>query len=60
MTTPVFYTVTETMEILRIGRSLFYELVNSKKLKIVKLSGKTLIRKQDLDAFISSLSGEAA
>jgi len=60
MTTPIFYTVNETMEILRIGRSLFYELVNSKKLKIVKLSGKTLIRKDDLDAFISGLSGEVA
>lgn len=56
MQTPIFYTVTETMGILRIGRSLFYELVKAKKLKTVKLAGKTLVRAEDLNEFVSSLA----
>lgn len=54
--TPVLYTVDEVMAILRCGRSLFYELVKGKRLKIVKLQGKTLIRKNDLDEFLATLA----
>lgn len=53
---PMLYTVKEALGILRIGRSLFYELVKSKKLRAVKIAGKTLIRKEDLDAFVNSLA----
>lgn len=60
MNQPILYTVTEAMEILRCGRSLFYELVKTKRLRAVKLAGKTLIAKTELDRFIASLSGEAA
>lgn len=55
MQAPVFYTVTEAMDILRIGRSLFYELVKAKRLKTVKLAGKTLVRAEDLNEFCAGL-----
>jgi excisionase family DNA binding protein len=57
MDNPVFYTVDEARSILRIGRSLFYELVKDKSLRVVKLANKTLVRKEDLDAFVASLAG---
>lgn len=58
----VFYTVDEARGILRIGRSLFYELVKNGRLPVVKLAGKTLVRREDLDAFIAGLgsTGKAA
>ncbi|MCB1418316.1 MAG: helix-turn-helix domain-containing protein [Notoacmeibacter sp.] len=56
MNEPILYTVPEAMTVLRIGRSLFYELVKEKKLRAVKIAGKTLVRKDDLDSFISSLA----
>ena len=55
MDNPDFFTVDEARSILRIGRSLFYELVKGKRLRVVKLAGKTLVRKEDLDAFVASL-----
>lgn len=56
MNEPVFYTVDEARSILRIGRSLFYELVKDRRLRVVKLAGKTLVRREDLDAFIAGLA----
>lgn len=55
MENPIFYTVDEARAVLRIGRSLFYDLVKGKRLRVVKLAGKTLVRKEDLDAFVASL-----
>lgn len=60
MKAPIFYTVTEVMGILRCGRSLFYELVKSGRLKTVKLAGKTLVRSEDLNDFVNSLGTTAS
>lgn len=54
MQVPVLYTVTEALEILRIGRSLFYALVKSGEIRVTKIAGKTLVKASDLDAFLAS------
>lgn len=56
MNETVFYTVDEARGILRIGRSLFYELVKDGRLRVVKLAGKTLVRRDDLNDFIAGLA----
>lgn len=53
---PILYTVKEARSILRIGHTLFYDLLKTKQLKAVKIHGKTLVRKEDLDAFLNSLA----
>lgn len=59
MTQTYFYTPLEAQQLLRIGKSKLYELFKSGELKYTKLHGKTLIRREDLEAFIDSL-GDAA
>lgn len=59
MTQTYFYTLAETQELLRIGKSKLYELFASGELKLTKLHGKSLVRREDLEAFVSSL-GDAA
>lgn len=48
--------VHEVCNLLKIGRSTLYGLVNRKELKAIKLLGRTLFRQQDLETFISSLN----
>lgn len=48
--------VNEVCQLLKIGRSTLYGLVNSKSLRAVKLLGHTLFRQQDLVEFVSSLN----
>ncbi len=53
-------TVAETADHLRISRRKLYHMMENKDLKFIKLGGRTLFRKVDLDAMISRLAGEAA
>jgi len=54
MKATTLYTVPETLQILRIGRSTFYSLVKAGQLKLTKVAGKTLVKSADLDAFLAS------
>ena len=49
------YSVKETLELLSIGRTMFYELVDREDLKITKLGRKTLVYAVDLAALLSKL-----
>jgi excisionase family DNA binding protein len=49
------YSVNETLELLSIGRTLFYELVDRGDLKITKLGRKSLVYAVDLAALLSKL-----
>jgi excisionase family DNA binding protein len=51
----VAYSVKETLELLSIGRTTFYELVDRGDLKITKLGRKTLVYAVDLAALLSKL-----
>jgi excisionase family DNA binding protein len=51
----VAYSVKETLELLSIGRTTFYELVDREDLKITKLGRKTLVYAVDLAALLSKL-----
>lgn len=47
--------VNEVLDILPIDRSSLYRLFRSGKLPCVKLGGKTVVRRADLDAFLTDL-----
>jgi excisionase family DNA binding protein len=49
-------TVPEALEILRISRTKFYQLVAEKRIALVKIGRRSLVRRSDLAAFIGSLS----
>jgi excisionase family DNA binding protein len=49
------YTVEEARQALRISRGKLYTLVQEKKIKPVKLGGRTLFTETELSNFIESL-----
>jgi excisionase family DNA binding protein len=54
------YRVGETLDILGIGRTTFYELIAAKRLRVVKCGKRTLILAGDLAKFLDSLRVGAA
>lgn len=53
---PVMYTVPEAMAILKLSRSGLYTLFRTKKLRRIKLLGKTFVRKDDLEELLESIA----
>ena len=51
------YSVNETIDLLSIGRTKFYELVDNGDLKITKLGNKSLVYVTDIVALLSRLRG---
>lgn len=49
------YSVNETLDLLSIGRTTFYELIDRGDLKIAKLGRKTLVYAIDIAALLSQL-----
>lgn len=49
------YSVAEAAKICGIGRTMFYSLVNQGRLPIVKLRGRTLVKRSDLEKFVREL-----
>lgn len=49
------YTVNEFLEIYKIGRTKFYQEVDSGRLKIRKLGRKTLVLAKDAEAWLNAL-----
>ena len=54
-----FLTVIDVMNRLKVGRNRVYDLINSGKLRGVKLGHSRRIFSRDLDAYMESLLGEA-
>jgi excisionase family DNA binding protein len=54
------YSVKETLELLSIGRTKFYELVDQGDLKITKLGSKSLVYVTEIVALLVKLRGAAA
>ena len=50
-----FVTVPEALQILRVGRTRFYELLNAGELSAVRLGRRTLVRADEIDRFIHTL-----
>ena len=48
-------TIPETSAVLRVSRRTVYELTNSGALKSIKVAGRRLVARQDLEAYISGL-----
>lgn len=53
-------TVTEACDVLRISRWHIYQLINSRRLKTVRIDRRRLVAPDDLDAFIADLRTEGA
>jgi hypothetical protein len=58
--TKAAYTVKETLILLSIGRTKFYELVGQGDLRITKLDSKSLIFVTDIVALLIKLRGDRA
>jgi excisionase family DNA binding protein len=56
----LLYRVGEVALALGISRAKVYELINSGALRSVRIDGARRIKAADLEAFVASLSGEAA
>ncbi len=56
----LLYRVSEVASALGLSRAKVYELINSGALRAVRIDGARRIRAVDLEAFVASLSGEAA
>lgn len=48
-------TIDEGRKILNCGRTYFYELIKTQKLKAVKMGRKTLVAQTEIEAFKASL-----
>lgn len=51
-------TVTEACDVLRISRWHIYQLINSRRLKTIRIDRRRLVAPDDLDAFIADLRAE--
>jgi excisionase family DNA binding protein len=56
---PVTLSIADAMKAIGIGRTKIYELIGAKKLRAVRLGGRTLVRTDSIRALVDSLS-EAA
>ncbi len=56
----LLYRVTEAAEVLGLSRAKVYELISSGALRSVRIDGARRIKVDDLNAFVASLSDEAA
>jgi excisionase family DNA binding protein len=56
----LLYRISEAALTLGLSRAKVYELINSGALQAVRIDGSRRIRAADLEAFVASLSGEAA
>jgi excisionase family DNA binding protein len=53
---PLFVDIDETAELLRIGRSSVYKLINEEKLKATKFGRRTVLRYADVVAFADEVT----
>jgi len=55
MDSPLVYSVTEACALACIGRTAFYEAINAGELRALKRGRRTLVRADDLRAWIDNL-----
>ena len=60
MESKLLLSVVEAAPVIGVGRSTVFSLIKSGKLRAVKIGGRTLIRPDDLRAFVDSISGKHA
>ena len=52
---PMVYSVTETCELARMSRSIFYEALNAGALTAIKRGARTLVLASELERYLGSL-----
>ena len=56
---PLMYQVPEACRHLRVGRSLFYDLIAARRLVVVKIGTRTLVPATELNRLAAELLAEA-
>ncbi len=59
MKTPLVHSIGDAAQVLGIGRTTLYQLINDGKIASFKLGARTFIRHQDLVAFVEQRHREA-
>ncbi|MEJ1157374.1 helix-turn-helix domain-containing protein [Prosthecomicrobium sp. N25] len=54
------YTVADACKVLGIGRTTLYKLASEGVLKLVRIGGRTLVPRRELDSLIERASAEAS
>lgn len=54
----MFYTVKETSDIIKCGKTKTFALIKENRLQKVKMGSKTLVTKSSVDALIAELMGQ--
>lgn len=57
---PINLSIVDAAQVLGIGRSKLYELINARQLETVKLGTRTLVRVASVRAFSNSLDKRAS
>lgn len=52
---PAAYSITDVLQVLKVGRTRTYELIKEGKLPARKLGRRTVILREDVDAFLRDL-----
>lgn len=52
---PIFLTVKETCELLRVSKANLYNIINRGDLRTIKLGGKRLIARKEIDRLVAEL-----
>lgn len=52
----VTVSITDAMKAIGIGRTKLYQLIGEKRLRAVRLGGRTLVRTDSIHQFVDSLS----
>lgn len=58
--TPLLYQVSQAAEILGVGRTVTYHLMNTGRLKSVKIGARRLVPREAIDEFVAELLAEAS
>lgn len=56
---PLLRSVDDTRRQLNLGRTAFYKLVSTGRLRVVKLGRRTLVRDEDLREFVAGLTDQS-
>lgn len=58
MTEPLYFTLPEVTNLIRLSRSKTYALIRAGDLRLTKIGGKSLVSKEDLEAFRAKVAKE--
>ena len=58
MTEQIYYTLPEVCSLIRLSRSKTYTIIRAGDIRLTKIGGKSLVSKEDLEAFRAKVAKE--